>query len=198
MENQIQNLSDVIAYAVINDRDNLLQFIQSQGIPIDKKTILDTDITYIIVNSISENASFLENFQKWLSTKMPSNFSNSDGGADGFGGSSTSSSGGSFWGGSTFGSITGLVSSGLGLFGSLAMSKEQRKAAEAAANAQISASQSNAQSNMTQLQIAQTMLEAEKIKASNPQKMNTGLVIGLVVVGFVVLGGVIFAVTRKN
>lgn len=197
MENQENNLSYVIAYAVINDRENLLNFIQSQGVPIDKANILDSDITHIVVNSIAESATFSENFQKWLASKIPPQYSNSDGGTDGFG-SSSSDTGSSFWGGSTFGSITGLVSTGVGLFASLSLSKEQRRATEAAANAAILNAQTAQQSNLTQLQIAQTMLEAEKVKAMNPKGgISTGLVIGIGLISVLILGGVIFAVTRK-
>lgn len=210
MTSQDQNLSYVIAYAVVNDKQDLINFLSENAI-IVKEKITDEELTSLVISALASSVKVQENFLTWLEFKARQNrFSNSTGyfstlptfspsvtgTTSGSTTTSTSTSSG-FWSGFDAGAVTGILTSGLSLFGGLTQSKEQRKAMEAQANAQIAAANAQATSDMTQLQIAQLQLQAAQASGSKP-KSNTALIVVGVVGGLAVLGTVIYLVTRKK
>lgn len=210
MTSQDQNLSYVIAYAVVNDKQDLINFLSENAI-IVKEKITDEELTSLVISALASSVKVQENFLTWLEFKARQNrFSNSTGyfstlptfspsvtgTTSGTTSTSTSTSSG-FWSGFDAGAVTGILTSGLSLFGGLTQSKEQRKAMEAQANAQIAAANAQATSDMTQLQIAQLQLQAAQASGSKP-KSNTALIVVGVVGGLAVLGTVIYFVTRKK
>jgi hypothetical protein len=195
MNTDIQNLSYVISFAILNDKNSLINFLLSNSVPV-KESVTNEELTAIVVNSLAGNPKIQQNFITWIKEKSSGGYSNSIGSSVLSGAtSSTTTSGSGFWSGFDAGAVTGLLSSGLGIFGSLTASKEQRKAIEAQANAQLAAAQAQAGSDSTQLEIAKLQLLAAQGK---PSSNNTVLIIVGVVVGLGILGGVIYAVTRKK
>lgn len=210
MNSQDQNLSYVIAYAVVNDKQDLINFLSENAI-IVKEKITDEELTSLVISALASSVKVQENFLTWLEFKARQNrFSNSTGyfstlptfspsvtgTTSGSTTTSTSTSSG-FWSGFDAGAVTGILTSGLSLFGGLTQSKEQRKAMEAQANAQIALAQAQQSGNLTQLEIAKLQLQAAQASGSKP-KSNTALIVVGVVGGLAVLGTVIYFVTRKK
>ena len=210
MNPEDQNLSYIIAYAVVNDEQDLINFLSENAI-IVKENITDEEINSLVISALASSVKVQENFLIWLEFKTNTNkhlnstgfvnpgfdFSTSVSGGNTLTPTTSSTSSG-FWSGFDAGAVTGILTSGLGLFGSLTQSKEQRKALEAQANAQIAAANAQANSDMTQLQIAQLQLKAAQAGIKPRAKSNTTLIIVGVVGGLAVLGTVIYFVTRKK
>lgn len=210
MTSEDQNLSYVIAYAVVNDKQDLINFLSENAI-IVKENITDEELTSLVISALASSVKVQENFLVWVEFKSKNSlFSNSTGYFSGLPTFSptlttttptpttTTSTSSGFWSGFDAGAVTGILSSGLNLFGSLTTSKEQRKALEAQANAQIAAANAQATSDMTQLQIAQLQLQAVQAGVKPGAKSNTTLIVVGVVGGLAVLGTVIYFVTRKK
>lgn len=210
MTSQDQNLSYVIAYAVVNDKQDLINFLSENAI-IVKEKITDEELTSLVISALASSVKVQENFLTWLEFKARQNrFSNSTGyfstlptfspsvtgTTSGSTTTSTSTSSG-FWSGFDAGAVTGILTSGLSLFGGLTQSQDQRKAMEAQANAQIALAQAQQSGNLTQLEIAKLQLQAAQASGSKP-KSNTALIVFGVVGGLAVLGTVIYFVTRKK
>lgn len=210
MTSQDQNLSYVIAYAVVNDKQDLINFLSENAI-IVKEKITDEELTSLVISALASSVKVQENFLTWLEFKARQNrFSNSTGyfstlptfspsvtgTTSGSTTTSTSTSSG-FWSGFDAGAVTGILTSGLSLFGGLTQSQDQRKAMEAQANAQIALAQAQQSGNLTQLEIAKLQLQAAQASGSKP-KSNTALIVVGVVGGLAVLGTVIYLVTRKK
>lgn len=210
MTSQDQNLSYVIAYAVVNDKQDLINFLSENAI-IVKEKITDKELTSLVISALASSVKVQENFLTWIEFKARQNrFSNSTGyfstlptfspsvtgTTSGSTTTSTSTSSG-FWSGFDAGAVTGILTSGLSLFGGLSQSKDQRKAMESQANAQIALAQAQQSGNLTQLEIAKLQLQAAQASGSKP-KSNTALIVVGVVGGLAVLGTVIYLVTRKK
>lgn len=209
-----QNLSYIIAFSILKDKEGLVDFLSTNAV-IVKPEITDEELSALLISALSSSQKIQENFISWVELKTRknshSNFKFQNPGYD-FSSSvssgttlaptsstatTTSSSG--FWSGFDAGAVTGFLSSGLNLFGSITSSKEQRKALEAQANAQIAASNAQANSDMTQLQIAQLQLQAAQSSGGkNTSGSNTTLIIVGIVGGLAILGTVIYFVTRKK
>lgn len=210
MNLQYQNLSYVIAYAVVNDKQDLINFLSENAI-IVKENITDEELISLVISALASSVKVQENFLIWLEFKTNTNkhlnstgfvnpgfdFSTSVSGGNTLT-TTTSSTSSGFWSGFDAGAVTGILTSGLGLFGSLTQSKEQRKALEAQANAQIALAQAQAGSDATQLQIAQMQLAAAQANVNKSGSSNTVLIIVGVVGGLAILGTVIYFVTRKK
>jgi len=195
MNSDIENLSYVISFTILKDKNGLISFLSSNSVPL-KENITDEELVTVVINSLQGNPKLQENFLNWIEQKTSKGYSNVIGSsvlAGANSSSSTSSSG--FWSGFDSSAVTGLLSSGLNVFASLTSSKEQRKALEAQAKAQLAQAQAQAGSDATQLEIAKLQLLAAQQK---PSSNNTTLIIVGVVVGLGILGGVIYAVTRKK
>lgn len=215
MNSEYQNLSYIIAYAVVNDKEDLINFLTENAILV-KDNISDKELTSLVVSALSSSQKVQQNFISWIEYKSgKSTHSNSTGyfsslpsfDSSLFGSTSgtssttstptTTSTSSGFWSGFDAGAVTGILTTGLSFFGGLTQSKEQRKALEAQANAQIAAANAQATSDMTQLQIAQLQLQAAQAGKTGP-KPNTTLIVVGIVGGLAVLGTVIYFVTRKK
>lgn len=215
MTSQDQNLSYVIAYAVVNDKQDLINFLSENAI-IVKEKLTDEELTSLVISALASSVKVQENFLEWIEYKSKSakhfntfgnlpTYSSSlnyqsnlipSGTTSGSTATSTSTSSG-FWSGFDAGAVTGVLTSGLSLFGGLTQSKDQRKAMEAQANAQIALAQAQQSGDLTQLEIAKLQLQAAQASGSKP-KSNTALIVFGVVGGLAVLGTVIYFVTRKK
>ena len=91
--------------------------------------------------------------------------------------------------------ISGAITSVLGLGATLIGSNQQYQLLKGQAN--ISAQQNQTALEVERERTLQARLGLEASKAQPPSKANTALYIGLAVGGVVVLGGIIFAITRK-
>lgn len=211
MNSQDQNLSYVIAYAVVNDKQDLINFLSENAI-IVKEKITDEELTSLVISALASSVKVQENFLTWLEFKARQNrFSNSTGyfstlptfspsvtgTTSGSTTTSTSTSSG-FWSGFDAGAVTGILTSGLSLFGGLTQSNDQRKAMEAQAKAQIALAQAQAGSDATQLQIAQMQLAAAQANVNKSGGSNTTLIVVAVIGGIALLGTVVYFVTRKK
>ncbi len=180
-----QLLAYTIAYAIKNDREEFIRLLLDNGILLDPETVSDEKLVHVSTVSLADSISFQQNFLSWVESKLE-NSSNADG----------ATSSGGFWGGGfNAGAVTGLVTTGLNLFGGIKTSESQLKATQAMANAQLAASTAQNNSNLAQLQIAQMNLEAAKLKPSGAS--NTTLYIVIAFVGLIAIGGVVYAVTKK-
>jgi len=206
MESNTKNLSYIIAFAVINDKQDLINFLSSNAV-IVKANVSDDELTSIAVNALSSSTKLQQNFLDWIALKTNKGYANSNGyfsnlpsfdTSVGVGGGSTSSSSSSgFWSGVDAGAVTGILSAGLNLFGGLTQSKEQRKALEAQAKAQIAQANAQANSDLTQLEIAKLQLQASLANKQTSGSSNTIVIVG-VVVGLAILGTVVYFVTKKK
>lgn len=183
MENQFQILSDVIAYVILNDRDNIINLLSQNGMIVNPQESNEKLVSKLM-NLLSENEKFRQIFVSYLKESFGLvEFSNAEGSSTGF------------FSGFNAGSVVSLVGTGLGFLSSSQSSKDQRATAEANANATLAAAVAQSNVSKTNLEIARLQLEAAKLK---PTSNNTLLYAGIGVGVVVVLGLVIFAVTRKS
>lgn len=175
-QDKIKNLGAIIALSVANDRPALMQLLRNSGFMISDN-VSDEDLVEATVNGLRDVPAFRAEFQQWIGASAT--YSNGEGG---------------FWSGFDASAVSGLVSTGLGLFGAIKTADANASAVKANANAQLAVAQANAANNQTALQIAQLQLEAAKIKPAN----NTALYVVLGLVGVMLIGGVVFLVTRKS
>ncbi len=193
MENQFQILSDVIAYVILNDRDNIITLLSQNGMIVNPQESNEKLVSKLM-NLLSEDENFRQIFTSYLKESFGLvGFSNAPGDLSTAVTPSTTSTG--FFSGFNVGSVVSLVGTGLGFLSSSQSSKDQRATAEANANATLAAAVAQSNVSKTNLEIARLQLEAAKLKpASNNTLLYAGIGVGVVVV----LGLVIFAVTRKS
>jgi len=211
MNNQLENLSNSVAFFVVRDRNGIINLLKNNGLVFDENFVTDEKLTNMIFNSLFDDSSnFKNNYLAYINEKvnLDNKFSNVPGpifsstplptfNPSTSSSSSTlgSSSSNGFFGGFNANSALSLVTTGLGFLGSAQAGKDQRAIAEAQAQATIAAAQANAQNNATQLQIAQLQLEAQK--AAPNKSNNTILYVVIGIAGIAIIGGIIFATSKK-
>lgn len=181
MKNQIDQLAYFVAFAVVNDRQTVIDLLHNNNIPVDINHVSDEKLVSTVINGLYSSEKLRKDFSNYIS-EITNNlkFSSADGG---------------FWSGFNASAVSSLVGTGLGFLASTQSSNDQKNAAQAQANANLALAQATKESNATQLEIAKLQLEAAK---SKPQTNNTVLYAVLGVSGALVLGFVIFAVTRPK
>ena len=214
MSNDNKNLAYIIAFAIVNDKQGLINFLSENAV-IVKEKITDQELTTLVINSLNSSVKVQENFIAWISEKTNNGYANTTGFSaptvsstlgwnstliptSGTSTTATTSTSSGFWSGFDAGAVTGILTSGLSLFGGLTQSKEQRKALEAQANAQIAAANAQSNSDLTQLEIAKLQLQATLAGKNGSSGSNTTLIVIGVIGGLAILGTVVYLVTRKK
>jgi len=178
MKSNLDNLSYVLAFAVVNDRENLIELLWKNGVPVDSENISPEKLTEVCMNLLFVSEKFRNDFLKFISEQT------------GY----SAAEGSSFWDGANAGMVSGLINTGLGFLANTQISKDQKSAASAQAKANLALAQAQSESNKTQLEIAKLQLAAAQLKPQN----NTVLYIVLGLAGAAVLGFTIYAVTKKK
>lgn len=208
MENQLDNLSNSVAFFVLKDRNGIVNLLQQNQLVFDEPHTSNERLVTMMINSLFENEDFKNQYLNYVNGKVVEKQTFSNYGENVFSttplptfnpgsNSSPASSGGGggFMGGFNVGSAISLVNTGLNFFGSSQASKDQRAIAESNAQATLAAAQANASNNATALEIAKLNLAAAS--AQPAKSNNTTLYVVLAIGGVAVLGGIIFAVSRK-
>jgi hypothetical protein len=190
MNKLIKQISYFVAFAVVNDKNTIVEMLQSSGIKVPIK-VSDNDLIDLVFQSF-DNAFFKVKFENYLKNrfneKSNQNFKNSVG-------PTTATSGSSFWSGFNASAITGLVSTGLGFLSSSQQGKDARAVAGEQAKSNLAIATANLEANKTQLEIAKLQLAAAQ---SAPKSNNTALYAILGIVGLVVIVGGILVVKKMN
>lgn len=203
--NNLKNLSDTIAFVVLNDRPGVIALLKTNGLVFDENHTSNEKLVTMIFNSLYDNSDFKNNFLTYLDAKAKDNFANASGlfestplptftAPTSSSSSLGTSSGGGFFSGFNANTITSLVGTGLGFLSSSQAGKDQRAIAEANAQAAIANAQS--QTELIRAQLALEQLKLQNVQAQ-PIKNNTLLYVGLGVGAVVLIGGLIFAITKK-
>ena len=189
MDKLIAQLSYFVAFAVVNDRNNVISMIEKTNVKI-LPTISNEDLIDVVFNLMYTNSQFKNEFTTYIKTKFNENLDNSFKNTHG-----DTTSGSSFWGGFNASAITGLVSTGLGFLSSSQAGKDARAVAATNAKNNLALATANLESNKTQLEIAKLQLEAQKLQ---PGTNNTLLYVVLGIVGLVVVVGTVLIVKKQN
>lgn len=169
------SLGNTIGHLVTNCRPELLAFL-SRNMVIVPDRVSDEKLIDITVNALSDkNNNFVaENFLTFVGSKISAESGYSNASGDWISGAA------------------GLISSGIGAFGSI-------KSSEAAGNAIKDQARANLGIAQLNQQTALAMIEAERLKSQNtvPAKDNTLLYVILGIGGIAVFGFTIYMVTKK-
>lgn len=194
MDKLIAQLSYFVAFAVVNDRNNVISMIEKTNVKI-LPTISNEDLIDVVFNLMYTNSQFKNEFTTYIKTKFNENLDNSFKNSPGDLATTATTSGSSFWGGFNASAITGLVSTGLGFLSSSQAGKDARAVAATNAKNNLALATANLESNKTQLEIAKLQLEAQKLQ---PGTNNTLLYVVLGIVGLVVVVGTVLIVKKQN
>lgn len=195
MDKLIAQLSYFVAFAVVNDRNNVISMIEKTNVKI-LPTISNEDLIDVVFNLMYTNSQFKNEFTTYIKTKFNENLDNSFKNTPGdLTPPPATTTGSSFWGGFNASAITGLVSTGLGFLSSSQAGKDARAVATTNAKNNLALATANLESNKTQLEIAKLQLEAQKLQ---PGANNTLLYVVLGIVGLVVVVGTVLIVKKQN
>ena len=194
MDKLIAQLSYFVAFAVVNDRNNVISMIEKTNVKI-LPTISNEDLIDVVFNLMYTNSQFKNEFTTYIKTKFNENLDNSFKNMPGDLATTETTSGSSFWGGFNASAITGLVSTGLGFLSSSQAGKDARAVAATNAKNNLALATANLESNKTQLEIAKLQLEAQKLQ---PGANNTLLYVVLGIVGLAVVVGTVLIVKKQN
>ena len=208
MENQLDNLSNSVAFFVLKDRNGIVNLLQQNQLVFDEPHTSNERLVTMMINSLFENEDFKNQYLDYVNGKVVEKQTFSNYGENVFSttplfnfnpgsNSSTASSGGGggVWGGFNVNSAISLVGTGLNFFGSQQASKDQRAIAESNAQLALAMAQSNASHDQAQLELAK--LGSGAASAQPAKSNNTTLYVVLAIGGVAILGGIIFAVSRK-
>jgi hypothetical protein len=179
MDKLIVQISYFVAYAVVNDKNTIVEMLKSSGIKVPIK-VSDKGLIDLVFKSF-DNTFFRTKFENYLKSKYSENkeFSNSDG----------------FWSSFNASAVTGLVSTGLGFLSSSQQGKDARAVASEQAKSNLAIATANLEANKTQLEIAKLQLAAAQ---SAPKSNNNALYMVLGIVGLLVIVGGILVVKKMN
>ena len=142
---ETQNLAYIIAFAIVNDKQDLMNFLSENAVILNPN-LTDEELTTVVINALNSSSKVQENFISWIAEKTNNGYANFGETLPTFSSSlnynstllpitgtsaTTTSTSSGFWSGFDAGAVTGILTSGLSLFGGLTQSKEQRKALEA-------------------------------------------------------------------
>tara|TARA_B110000977_G_C11091604_1_gene497130 strand:- start:9084 stop:9674 length:591 start_codon:yes stop_codon:yes gene_type:complete len=192
-ENLVNDLGRIIGALTIADSRGLSNLLTESGYVVTSTT--PDALGKQSVEALS-NPRFVSGLQGLITENAESSISGynaSDGSKD----ESFSNADGGFWGGFNFGSVTNLLGTGAGVYGSIKASETEQKKIDA----QIKLGQQQTELAITNGTLT---LEAEKLRLAqiqaqnNAPKNNTLLYAGLGIAGVLMVGLIILAVIKKK
>ena len=185
-ENLVNDLGRIIGALTIADSRGLSNLLTESGYVVTSTT--PDALGKQSVEALS-NPRFASGLQGLITENAESSISGYN--------ASDGSKGGGFWGGFNFGSVTNLLGTGAGVYGSIKASETEQKKIDA----QIKLGQQQTELAITNGTLT---LEAEKLRLAqiqaqnNAPKNNTLLYAGLGIAGVLMVGLIILAVIKKK